>query len=78
MMSPWVCLTDDPIIHKNQGRGDLLTLSTSVYWGSKGLRGVPTTGLPYLSAVSSPEDYFDGIEQVVKRVLISAGDLEIV
>ncbi|KAH9476880.1 Putative steryl acetyl hydrolase mug81 [Psilocybe cubensis] len=77
LMSPWTSLKDSPMLRSNQGRGDILTLSTVVYWGSKVLDGVPESGIPYLDGISAPEDWFKGIDKVVKRILISAGDAEV-
>lgn len=78
MMSPWVCLTDSDSIRSNQGKGDLVNIATSIYWGSKVLKDAPEAGLRYLNAVTIPEDWFKGLENVVKRILISAGDAEVI
>lgn len=77
LMSPWSSLKDSPLLRNNQGRGDILDVPTVIYWGSKVLDGVPESGVPYLDGLSAPEDWLKGVNKVVKRILISAGDAEI-
>ncbi|PPQ93407.1 hypothetical protein CVT25_004724 [Psilocybe cyanescens] len=77
MMSPWTLLTDDPIVHTNEGRGDILGVRTGLYWGSKVLEGVPESAWPYVNLHSTPEDWLEGCNDIVKRILISAGEAEI-
>jgi len=77
MMSPWTSLIDDDTLHTNENRGDLLDVPTGLYWGSKVLEGTPPSALPYLNAISAPEDWFKGVDKLVKRIFISAGDAEV-
>ncbi|KAH9476881.1 Putative steryl acetyl hydrolase mug81 [Psilocybe cubensis] len=77
LMSPACSLKDSPLLRSNQGRGDIITTPTVIYWGSKLFEGVPEFGIPYLEGNSAPEDWFKGVDKVVKRILISAGDAEI-
>lgn len=76
-MSPWTCLTDSNVLRSNQGRGDLVSAPIFVYWGSIVLSGVPTSSLPYLNAHSAPKDWLKGADKVIKRLLVSAGEYEI-
>ncbi|KAH9476882.1 Lipase 2 [Psilocybe cubensis] len=77
LMSPWSCLKDSSLLRNNLGRGDVVPLSASIYWGSKVLDGVSESGIPYLDGISVPQNWFKGVDKVVKRILISAGDAEI-
>ncbi|KIM41786.1 hypothetical protein M413DRAFT_445012 [Hebeloma cylindrosporum] len=78
MMSPWTRLVDGEgsLLHANDGRGDVVTASIGKYWGSKVLDGMQPPAIPYLDAASAPADWLRGVDKCVRRVLISAGDLE--
>jgi acetyl esterase/lipase len=78
MMSPWTRLVDGKgsLLHTNDGRGDVLTASIGTYLGSKVLAGAKPSAVPYLEAASSPKDWLQGVDKCVRRVLISAGELE--
>ena len=54
----------------------MIYASTGTYWGSKVLEGAKLSAIPYLEAASAPKDWLQGVGTCVKRVLISAGDLE--
>jgi len=77
-MSPWTRLVhgEGSRLQINDGR-DVIPSSTGVYWGSKVLHGAKPSAIPYLEAASAPEDWLQGIEKYVKRMLITAGDMEL-
>ncbi|KAH9474982.1 Esterase [Psilocybe cubensis] len=77
MMSPWTSLTDSSLLRSNQGRGDLVSVPIFTYWGSIVLSGVPTPDLPYIDAYSAPQSWLDGSDKAIKRILVSAGEHEI-
>ncbi|KIM41818.1 hypothetical protein M413DRAFT_445033 [Hebeloma cylindrosporum] len=79
MMSPWTRMAEGKgsHLHVNDGKGDVIVKSTGTYWGAKVLHGATPYAIPYLEAASAPEDWLQGIDKCVKRVLITAGDLEI-
>ena len=78
MMSPWTRLVDGKgsLLHTNDGRGDVMTPSSSTYFGSKVLAGAKPSAVPYLEAASAPKDWLEGVDKCLRRVLISAGELE--
>ena len=78
MMSPWTRLVDGhgSLLHTNDGRGDVLTALIGTYLGSKVLAGAKPSVVPYLEAASAPKDWLQGVDKCVRRVLISAGELE--
>ncbi|KAF8884573.1 Alpha/Beta hydrolase protein, partial [Gymnopilus junonius] len=77
LMSPWVIMRDDKILHDNVNRGDILDPPTVVYWGAKVLKDVPAEAVPYLEGTRAPSNWFEGIDKVVKHILISAGEEEV-
>ena len=76
MMSPWTQLGKGSRFQINDGK-DVIPSSTGVYWGSKVLDGAKPSAIPYLVAASAPEDWLQGIDKCVKRMLITAGDMEL-
>jgi hypothetical protein len=54
----------------------VIDASIGTYWGSKVLAGAKPSAIPYLQAASAPRDWLQGVDKCVRRVLISAGDLE--
>ncbi|KIM41819.1 hypothetical protein M413DRAFT_445034 [Hebeloma cylindrosporum] len=79
MMSPWTRMAErkGSHLHADEGEGDVIVRSTGTYWGAKVLHGASPSAIPYLEAASAPEDWLQGIDKCVKRVLITAGELEI-
>jgi len=78
MMSPWTLLVDKDkqSLYSNDNKGDLLTGKVRNYWGSIVLQDAPKEAIPYLEPNSAPQTWLSGIDVCVKRVLISAGDVE--
>jgi len=77
MLSLWAKLVDkDGCLHTNEGHGDFLNGRTLNYWGSKCLEGVPKAVVPYLEPNSAPEDWLEGSDKYIKRILITAGGVE--
>lgn len=77
LMSPWATMLDDKILHTNAGRGDMLDPTAGAYWASKVLEGVTPSARPYVEANIAPEDWLEGVDKIVDRILISGGGLEI-
>jgi len=78
MMSPWTRLVNGKgsRLQINDGK-DIIPFLTGVYWGSKVLDGAKPSAIPYLEASSAPEDWLQGIDKYVKRILITVGDIEL-
>jgi len=78
MMSPWVRLVDKDkrSLYTNDNKGDLLTGEALNYLGSEVLRDVPKESIPYLEPNSAPPKWLSGVDQCVRRVLVSAGGVE--
>ena len=73
MMSPWVRLVD---VYGNDNKGDVITSDLINHWGAEVFRHAPTVAAPYLEPNSSPTIWLSGVDRCVKRVLISAGEVE--
>ncbi|KAF8902811.1 Alpha/Beta hydrolase protein [Gymnopilus junonius] len=77
MFSLWARLVEkDGCLSANDGHGDFLNGRTLNYWGTSCMEGVPLAAVPYLEPNSAPEDWFEGCDKYVKRVLITAGEVE--
>ena len=78
MMSPWVRLVDKDrqYLYNNDNKGDIVTSKTLNYWGLEVLRDAPKEAIPYLEPNSGPPKWLNGIDRCVKRVFISAGEVE--
>jgi len=80
MMSPWTRMLDTPdhcLKTDREGKGDFLTRQTGLYWASKVLDGVPKSAYPYLNANTAPKEWLDGVDKHIKRILITAGEMEV-
>ncbi|RDB17507.1 putative steryl acetyl hydrolase mug81 [Hypsizygus marmoreus] len=76
LLSPWVSLTSEiESMTLNEG-SDMINAATLLYWGREVLAGVPETQVAYLEPLKAPEAWFDGMDRVVERVLITGGDAE--
>ncbi|KAH7875002.1 Alpha/Beta hydrolase protein [Lentinula edodes] len=89
MMSPWVGLTGVyplgtteflPSFTENNNL-DILTQEFLIFWGTNVLNGAPHGSLdidtiPYLDPLHAPDDWYQGLQSVVERVLVSTGSKE--
>jgi len=78
MMSPWARLADKDkqSLYTNDYKGDILSGKVINYWGSIVLQEAPKEAVPYLEPNSAPSTWLNGIDRYVKRILVSAGDVE--
>ena len=79
MMSPWTRLVEGKgsLLHTNIGRGDVIDVSIGTYWGPNVLAGAKPSAIPYLDPARAPKDWLQGVDKCVRRMLISAGDIEL-
>ena len=79
MMSPWTRLVDGKgsLLRTNLGRGDVIDASIGTYWGPNVLAGAKPSAIPYLDPASASKGWLQGVDKCVRRMLISAGDLEL-
>ncbi|RDB17506.1 putative steryl acetyl hydrolase mug81 [Hypsizygus marmoreus] len=76
LMSPWVSLTSQAKSMFANDSSDILSPGCLLYWGRAVVAGVPESQIQYLEAIKAPAGWFDGIDKVVERLLITAGDAE--
>ncbi|PPQ74631.1 hypothetical protein CVT26_007440 [Gymnopilus dilepis] len=77
LMSPWVRLRSESPSFKADPPDDLLSAANEVDYSSKYLAGVMDNQQPYAEPDSAPESWFDGLDSVVERVLMTAGEKEL-
>ncbi|KAG5638084.1 hypothetical protein H0H81_001851 [Sphagnurus paluster] len=76
LMSPWVSLTGDTGSHSANDNTDIVGAGTFGYCGRRVLESVPESLCVYLEASKVPMQWFHGIEDLVERVLFTAGEAE--
>ncbi|KAG5641211.1 hypothetical protein DXG03_005759 [Asterophora parasitica] len=76
LMSPWVSLTGQGGSLITNDANDIIGLGCLTYWGRLVLDGVPENKRQYLEALRAPEGWFEKLDTIVDRVLITAGDAE--
>lgn len=76
LMSPWVSLTGDTGSHLANDSSDIVGAKTLAYCGRKALEGVPDSLRVYLETLKVPDTWFRGIDELVSRILVTAGAAE--
>lgn len=83
IMSPWVSLTGDTGSHMENSDSDVLPTRSWKYLGEQTLLPLSLETdseyekiKPYLEALKSPGAWFDGIDKVVKRIMVTVGEKE--
>ncbi|KAK7038019.1 Abhydrolase-3 domain-containing protein [Favolaschia claudopus] len=77
LLSPYTNLSADSKSHTENDSNDILTQATLRDWGARILADVPDMSRPFAEAVRAPAGWFDGADEVVERVLVTAGSAEI-
>lgn len=76
LMSPWLALSGATESQLINDKADVVGGEIFAYCGRKVLAGVPDSSHVYLEASKIPDGWFEGVEGLVDRVLISAGARE--
>ncbi|PPQ66705.1 hypothetical protein CVT26_009565 [Gymnopilus dilepis] len=83
IMSPWVSITGDTGSHKENSDTDVLPAYSWKYLGEQTLLPLSQepdsnygTIKPYVEALKAPEGWFNGVDGVLKRVLVTVGEKE--
>lgn len=72
--SPWVNLRgESPTFQADE---DNLSLSTFKQWGATVLNCTPTDKREFMEASLAPPSWFDGVDKIVSRILVSYGEKE--
>ena len=76
LISPWCSLNERTSTHVENTASDCLTADTLLYWGASYLGGVKFSHIPYIKTLSAGERWFDGVDKLTERILVTAGDAE--
>jgi acetyl esterase/lipase len=76
LMSPWFWLSGATGPHLVNDKTDVVGPEIFDYCGRKVLAGVPESSHVYLEASKAQDEWFERVEEVVDRVLITAGARE--
>ncbi|KAL0066985.1 hypothetical protein AAF712_005974 [Marasmius tenuissimus] len=76
LISPWCSLNERTSTHVENTASDCLTADSLLYWGSSYLGGVKYSHIPYIKTLAAGERWFDGVDKLTERILITAGDAE--
>ncbi|PFH50201.1 hypothetical protein AMATHDRAFT_61538 [Amanita thiersii Skay4041] len=77
LVSPWVLLSDTQKYASYACTHDLWSYSTATKWGRAIVKDIPDVYTPYIQALKAPHTWFRGVDQVVDRVLMTTGDLDL-
>ena len=78
LMSPWVQLDGNEKFASFKIEHDILSPSTAISWGQEVLAtGIPDKFTPYIQPLKAPERWFQGVDQIVERLLITTGNLDL-
>lgn len=76
LFSPMVAMTGDTGSHKENDKFDLLPADRLKHWGLLYLAAVPQSQHPYIHINQAPEGWLKGIDKVVGKFFITAGEKE--
>lgn len=77
MISPWTKMVNqDNVLFANDGYGNFFDARTIIRWGSLVVHGVPESIIPYLEGNNTPENWLEGVDKLVKRIMITGGAAE--
>ncbi|KAF8651061.1 hypothetical protein AX16_004924 [Volvariella volvacea WC 439] len=79
LMSPWTSIAVRQNVTKGKHHGDTTDIINSQLlsdWSQAYLTGVSDSHTPYINHTRTPEVWYQGVDKVVERILVTAGDLE--
>lgn len=78
LLSPWVSLAGDdvPNSYDENSSLDVTDAPTLRGWGHYALEGVPGAQINYIEPIKTPDGWYEGTDQLVDNVFISAGEYE--
>ncbi|KAJ7756241.1 Alpha/Beta hydrolase protein [Mycena metata] len=77
LISPWTNLSGDSESHTENNGRDYISKDPFTLWGAQILADVPEACIAYVEAVRAPEGWFQGVDALVERVLVTAGGAEL-
>ncbi|KAF9267124.1 alpha/beta-hydrolase [Marasmius fiardii PR-910] len=76
LISPWLSLNENTPSHVQNHASDIVAPSTLISWGDLYLQGVKDSQLPYVKNLLAVKQWYEGVDKLTDRILITAGDAE--
>ncbi|KAK2460374.1 hypothetical protein APHAL10511_007539 [Amanita phalloides] len=76
LISPWVQMDGTHKFPSFKNEHDIVKGTVGAYWGEVVLEGIAEKYTPYVQALKAPDSWFQGIDDVVDRLLITTGDID--
>ncbi|KAG7090274.1 hypothetical protein E1B28_011871 [Marasmius oreades] len=76
LISPWLSLDQPTPSYTQNDATDFLAAATLTRYGVKYLAGIRDSHVPYVKVLSAGEQWFDGIDELTDRVLVTVGGAE--
>lgn len=77
LISPWVLLEEFHKYPSTKNEHDVFKGRVGSHWGEVVLEGISEKHTPYIQALKAPDTWFQGIHEIVDRLLITTGDIEL-
>ncbi|THU98668.1 alpha/beta hydrolase fold protein [Dendrothele bispora CBS 962.96] len=77
LISPWVAINEASPSHFENDPYDVVSSRSLLHWGSAYLAEVPGFLQHYVKVNGTPKNWFEGIDKVVTRILITVGGNEV-
>ncbi|KAF5356596.1 hypothetical protein D9758_008236 [Tetrapyrgos nigripes] len=76
LMSPWISVSGEEGNQSVHDKADLVSSETLLDFADSVLKDVPQEQIYYLEALKGSGTWFDGLDKVVQKVIITVGDAE--
>ncbi|KAG7090251.1 hypothetical protein E1B28_011849 [Marasmius oreades] len=76
LISPWLSLDQPTPSYTQNDATDFLAPATLTGYGVKYLAGVRDSHVPYVKVLSAGKQWFDGIDELTDRILVTVGGAE--
>lgn len=77
LMSPWVCLQSSSASIINDAGDDVLSGISITQAGTQFMEAVPADRRTYVQPVNAPEGWFDALDSIVGRMLMTTGNVDL-
>ena len=75
-MSPWISISGEAGNQSAHDKTDVISAGSLLQLSEYVLKDVPQEQICYLEALKASETWFDGLDKVVEKVIITVGDAE--
>ncbi|KAF8626654.1 hypothetical protein AX15_004745 [Amanita polypyramis BW_CC] len=77
LISPWILMDGIHEYPSFKNEHDIINGGVARYWGRLLSEGSPEKYTPYIQALRAPDAWFEGIDHIVDRLLITTGDIDL-